>query len=78
MLCSYMVMKTDMVVVQDPENQKELLDFAKRACDSFEEYKEQCVEYVDMYGPMIIGIAISYLQPQPLCTRLGYCDVGYW
>ena len=61
--------------MQDPENQKELLDFAKRACDSFEDYKDQCLEYVDMYGPMVIGIAISYLQPQPLCTRLGYCDM---
>lgn len=59
--------------LQDPDNQKELIDFAKNSCEAFDQYKEQCREYVELYGPMLIGIAVSYLQPGPLCNRLGYC-----
>lgn len=62
-----------LVSLQDPNTQQEIMDFAKQGCDSFEDYKAQCIEYIDMYGPMVFGIAISYLQPVPFCTRLGYC-----
>ena len=49
------------------------MDYAKQGCDTFQDYKATCIEYIDMYGPMIFGIAISYLEPISFCTRLGYC-----
>lgn len=60
--------------LQNPDIQKEVLDFAKQSCDSFDDYKDQCVEYIDMYGPMAFGMMITYLQPLQFCTRIGYCD----
>jgi hypothetical protein len=38
-----------------------------------QDYKEQCVQYVQMYGVMLINLAINYLQPDQVCTALGYC-----
>jgi hypothetical protein len=63
-----------LLCLQDPETQQELFDFAKRGCEAFESYKQLCDEYVDQYGPIMIGIAVSYLQPEQFCTRLGYCS----
>jgi saposin len=59
--------------LQDPELQQQALAYAKDACDSFQDYKAQCQEYVDQYGPLIFSMGAAYLQPDPVCTRLGYC-----
>lgn len=70
--CKSVISEAD-AILMDPNTQQEIMDFAKQGCDTFEDYKPQCIEYIDMYGPMVFGIAISYLQPVPFCTRLGYC-----
>jgi len=60
--------------LQNPDNQKAVLDYAKQSCDSFDDYKDQCMEYIDMYGPMMFTLMVTYLEPQQFCTRIGYCD----
>lgn len=70
--CKSVITEASQLLV-DPETQKEIFDFAKQGCEAFDDYKDMCVEYVDQYGPLVIGMAISYLQPEPFCARLGYC-----
>jgi len=61
-------------VLTNPETQQEVMEYAKQACSVMEEYKEQCEQYVQLYGPLVFTMAVSYLQPGPLCERLGYCN----
>ena len=88
------------------------MDYAKQGCAVFQDFKEQCVEYVELYGerlggggrwrklpcaaprpvhppptpspdppphihthpgPLVFNMVLGYLQPDLLCTRLGYC-----
>lgn len=58
---------------QDPKTQLELLEYAKEGCSVFADFKDQCEQYVTLYGPLVFNMLISYLQPDALCTRLGYC-----
>jgi len=41
-----------------------------------QDFKDQCEAYVTLYGPLVFNMLISYLQPDFLCARLGYCPVG--
>ena len=50
-----------------------ILSYAKSGCEAFESYKDQCEEYIDEYGPMLFAVLISYLQPEPFCSQMGYC-----
>lgn len=60
-------------ILQDPKTQIELIEYAREGCSLLQDYKEQCVQYVQMYGVMLINLAINYLQPDQVCTTLGYC-----
>ncbi|GAB4819732.1 hypothetical protein N2152v2_006778 [Parachlorella kessleri] len=60
-------------IIQDPQTQREILAYAKQGCEVFQDYKQQCETYVELYGPLILSMALQYLQPQQLCTRMGYC-----
>jgi saposin len=71
--CKTIVMEAA-AVLTNPETQQEVMEYAKQACSVMEEYKEQCEQYVQLYGPLVFTMAVSYLQPGPLCERLGYCD----
>lgn len=70
--CKTIVMEAA-AVLTNPETQQEVMEYAKQACSVMEEYKEQCEQYVQLYGPLVFTMAVSYLQPGPLCERLGYC-----
>jgi saposin len=59
---------------QDPTTQRQILDYAKQGCEVFQDFKQQCETYVDVYGPLVLNMALQYLQPMPLCTRMGYCQ----
>lgn len=41
-----------------------------------QDFKDQCEAYVTLYGPLVFNMLISYLQPDYLCARMGYCPVG--
>ncbi|KAL4420667.1 hypothetical protein ABPG75_010323 [Micractinium tetrahymenae] len=73
--CKTIVMEAA-AILQDPKTQAELLDYAKQGCTIFQDFKEQCEAYVTLYGPLVFNMAISYLQPDSLCTSLGYCKPG--
>ncbi|KAL4855593.1 putative sodium-coupled neutral amino acid transporter 7 [Chlorella vulgaris] len=70
--CKTIVMEAA-AILQDPKTQTELLEYAKEGCTVFADFKDQCVQYVTLYGPLVFNMLISYLQPDMVCTRLGYC-----
>lgn len=55
------------------ETQKEVLEYAHEACKAFPGFETQCETYVNMYGPLVLGIIQQYLQPEAMCARLGFC-----
>lgn len=62
-------------VLADPKTQAEILEFGKQACDAFPSFKDECVSYVTIYGPLALNVLLSYLQPESLCGSIGYCPI---
>jgi len=60
-------------MLRNPETQKDILEYAHEACHSFPGFETQCETYVNMYGPLVLGIIQQYLQPETMCARLGFC-----
>ena len=39
-----------------------MLDYAKQACGSFgADFKDQCVAYIELYGPMVIQVEVLHI-----------------
>ena len=57
------------------ETQKEILEYAHDACHVFPGFEDQCEIYVNMYGPLVMGVIQQYLQPDAMCSRLGFCPL---
>ncbi|DBA91183.1 TPA: hypothetical protein ACH3X2_004060 [Trebouxia sp. C0005] len=62
-------------MLRNPETQKEILVYAHEACHVFPGFEDQCEMYVNMYGPLVMGIIQQYLQPDAMCGRLGFCPL---
>ncbi|KAL3143002.1 hypothetical protein ABBQ38_003281 [Trebouxia sp. C0009 RCD-2024] len=62
-------------MLRNPETQKEILEYAHDACHVFPGFEDQCEMYVNMYGPLVMGIIQQYLQPDAMCGRLGFCPL---
>ena len=54
------------------KTQKEVLDYAKEACDVYPDFHDQCLTYVEIYGPQVMNAAVAYMTPE-LCIQLGIC-----
>jgi saposin len=55
------------------DTQKQILEYAKEACQAFgPNFKDQCLNYVELYGPLVVNMIVQYLKPQ-LCIDAGYC-----
>jgi hypothetical protein len=52
------------------------MDYAKTMCAAFDDYRPQCEAAVEDYGQVAFDMAIAYLQPDQVCTRLGYCKAS--
>lgn len=63
------------LVLHVQETQKEILEYAHDACHVFPGFEDQCEMYVNMYGPLVMGIIQQYLQPDAMCGRLGFCPL---
>ena len=64
-----------LICSQLQETQKEILVYAHEACHVFPGFEDQCEMYVNMYGPLVMGIIQQYLQPDAMCGRLGFCPL---
>ncbi len=55
------------------DTQKRILEYAKEACSSLgPNLKDQCLNYVELYGPLVVNMIVQYLKPE-LCIDAGYC-----
>ncbi len=60
------------MAVATQETQKQILQYAKQMCSSLSTYHDQCLAYVELYGPLVFNMLVQYLTPQ-LCVTLSYC-----
>jgi hypothetical protein len=55
------------------DTQKQILEYAKEACSTLgPNLKDQCLNYVELYGPLVVNMIVQYLKPE-LCIDAGYC-----
>lgn len=54
------------------ETQKQILEYAKQMCSSLTTFHDQCLAYVELYGPLVFNMLVQYLTPE-LCITLSYC-----
>ena len=52
--------------------QKQILEYAKQMCSSLTTFHDQCLAYVELYGPLVFNMLVQYLTPE-LCITLSYC-----
>lgn len=58
---------------QNPKTQADIIEYAKESCSMFPDWQDSCEAYVTLYGPIAINMLVTYLQPQTVCSELGYC-----
>ena len=59
--------------VASQDTQKQILEYAKEACSGLgPNFKDQCLNYVELYGPLVVNMIVQYLKPE-LCIDAGYC-----
>ena len=44
----------------------------REVCSALQGFEDQCVSYVELYGPLLLNVVAQYLKPE-LCNRMGYC-----
>ena len=61
------------MLVASQDTQKQILEYAKEACSGLgPNFKDQCLNYVELYGPLVVNMIVQYLKPE-LCIDAGYC-----
>lgn len=73
-MCKTIVIEAK-VLLANPQTQEEILEYAREGCGLFTDFKQQCLQYVNLYGPLVLNMGLTYLQPETLCAQLGYCPV---
>ena len=41
-------------------------------CSTLTTFHDQCLAYVELYGPLVFNMLVQYLTPE-LCITLSYC-----
>ncbi|KAK9839502.1 hypothetical protein WJX81_006179 [Elliptochloris bilobata] len=62
----------DASILGNLEMQKQILEYAKQMCTSLSTFHDQCLAYVELYGPLVFNMLVQYLTPE-LCVTLSYC-----
>ncbi|KAK9812736.1 hypothetical protein WJX72_002865 [[Myrmecia] bisecta] len=60
-------------MLHDPNTQKEIIEYAKEACAVLKQMEDQCDVYVETYGPLVLNMAMQYLQPNLCPSSAGPC-----
>jgi len=61
-------------IIQNPDNQQQVFDLMKQGCSVLGSFEQTCDDIVDEYGPMLMATIVAYMQPEQVCTDLGYCQ----
>uniref|UniRef100_A0A1D1ZRM2 Saposin B-type domain-containing protein n=2 Tax=Auxenochlorella protothecoides TaxID=3075 RepID=A0A1D1ZRM2_AUXPR len=70
--CKVVVLQA-VAIIQNPKTQADIIEYAKESCSMFPDWQDSCEAYVTLYGPIAINMLVTYLQPQTVCSELGYC-----
>lgn len=66
------------VEITNPESEKEIKDFVKRACVNLpQSVRGQCDSFVDIYGDAFIAIVAQKIDPSQVCPSIGVCPGIY-
>jgi saposin len=57
------------------DTQKQILQYAKEACQTLgPNFQDQCLNYVELYGPLVINMVVQVLpQMHPFTLRAPSC-----
>jgi len=60
--------------LEDPAQQKNIMDTFHDFCSYFGFLKKKCDDYVDSYVPQLLRMMITYLSDaRGVCSKLGFC-----
>lgn len=68
------VIQQIVTIIQDPENQREVIEYIKQGCSAAPSLQEPCEEFVDEFGSFLIISIAAALVPNDICTSMGYCS----
>jgi saposin len=74
-ICQFMISRMKHFVTLN-QTEEEILVSLKKSCDLFSviDYKQKCEDFLDHYGPYIIQMISSDVQPKVACQSLGICE----
>ncbi len=74
-ICQFMISRMKHFLALN-QTEEEILVSMKQSCDLFAviNLKQQCQNFLDQYGPYIIQMVSSDIQPKVACQSLGICE----
>jgi saposin len=74
-ICQFIISRMKHFVTLN-QTEEEILVSLKESCDLFSviDFKQQCQNFLDQYGPYIIQMISSDVQPKVACQSLGICE----
>lgn len=74
-ICQYLVTRMKHLVALN-QTEEEILASLKESCDYFSviNLKQQCQDFITQYGPYIIQMISSDVEPKVACQSIGACD----
>lgn len=74
-ICTFIISRMKHYAAEN-QTAEEILASLRKSCDLFAviSLKEQCESFLDQYGPYIIQMVSSDVQPKVACQDLGLCD----
>jgi len=74
-ICQFIISRMKHFVTLN-QTEEEILSSLKESCDLFSviDLKQQCTDFLDQYGPYIIQMISSDVQPKVACQSIGLCQ----
>lgn len=61
------------VELSDTTNEAAITDAVDKACQKLPGVKDECEEFVEQYGPMVIALLVQEIDPASVCPAIGIC-----
>ncbi|CAL1543582.1 unnamed protein product [Lymnaea stagnalis] len=74
-LCEYVMQELDQMLAEN-STQDQIEAALKKVCDIVPAtLRDECKEFLNTYGPLILQLLVQELQPQQICAAIGLCSV---
>jgi len=76
-ICQYIITRMKHYVALN-HTEEEILVLLKESCNTFSviNLKQQCINFIDQYGPYIIQMISSDVDPKVACQSIGLCQTN--